>query len=433
MLSFLTAKNTLPPSASEAIATRCAKLEAMCDSIKRHVAWIEFTPDGTVLEVNDLFLGVIGYRKEEVLGNHHRMFCDKHYAESADYREFWRKLQAGEAFSNTFSRRHKSGEVLWLEATYIPITEKGCVERVVKIAHDVTATKNLQDEFSKIQTSLDKSMALIEFSVDGVVRKVNQNFLQVMGYREQDVIGKHHKMFCYDDFYQANPTFWKDIASGAVKQGVFHRRNQQDHDIWLEATYTPIVNEEGKVTGAIKLATDLTLRIKREQGVQAIVLSTSEETVQISERAKQVLQDTVAMAEDISSGVDSASELLAKLQQQSQQITNIVTTIESIADQTNLLALNAAIEAARAGEHGRGFAVVADEVRSLAGRTSKSTVEIESLVRENERLTTEATSRIQTIQHKAGRSKELINEAGTIMEEVRQGAQSVAKTLSERL
>ena len=417
----------------QACQMQLAQAQAFIDAVKVGVATISFTPGGEILEANPLFLSVVGYSEQEVIGKHHRIFCDAHYAQSSSYAQFWEQLRQGHSHSGTYQRFDKQGRELWLEATYFPVKVEGKVVRVVKIASDITESYQQLSRQKAIISALDRALAIIEFTPKGEIVTANQNFLSCVGYSLSQLKGQHHRLFCDESFYREQPHFWDDLAHGQLKSGLFSRRDSHGNEIWLEATYNPIKDESGKVVKVIKFASEVTERIKRAQAVSEaanIAQTISQETTRFAETGSELLAASVAISSAISEQVSRTSGLIGQLNEQSKSIEAIVSTISSIAEQTNLLALNAAIEAARAGDQGRGFAVVADEVRQLAARTSLSTGEIASVVQKNRELTAQITGNINEVATSAQRGKEQIGEVSGVMSQIEQGAINVTETVS---
>ncbi|MFC3137503.1 methyl-accepting chemotaxis protein [Shewanella submarina] len=429
MFNFKSKQDQAPSSASSS-----AQMDtALVDSIKNSVAFIEFTPDGTIKDANNLFLNAVGYSIDEIRGQHHRMFCHSAYASSSQYRQFWADLANGVAQTGMFNRKNKAGEEMWLQATYIPVKQNGSVVKVVKVASDITEEKLRLDEQAAVFAALERAQAIIEFTPDGNILTANQNFLGAVGYSREQIVGKHHRIFCPESFLQDNPNFWPDLASGQHKSGLFERRGAGGQVLWLEATYNPVMNDRGEVVKVIKFCSDITERIVRQQAVREaaeVAYSTSEETAQIAVQGADLLRNSVQTSSVIAEQVQRTTESINQLNEQSKNIEAIVSTISAIAEQTNLLALNAAIEAARAGDQGRGFAVVADEVRQLAARTSQSTDEIASVVSENRNLTAGATEMMNQVGQTAESGKDQINQVAQVMEEIRTGAENVSQTVA---
>ncbi|MFQ1918920.1 methyl-accepting chemotaxis protein [Aeromonas veronii] len=404
------------------------------DAVHGSVATITFTPDGTVLAANDLFLNVVGFSAPEVIGQHHRIFCDKLYAQSRDYQQFWADLKQGRSRTGVFQRFNKGGEAIWLEATYFPVKLRGVVTKVIKIAADITEHHLQLLSQQAVVTALDRSLAVIEFTPGGEVIAANGNFLHTMGYTLAQVQGKHHRIFCDDQFYRDQPHFWDELGRGQFKSGLFCRQNSHGSKVWLEATYNPILDDNRRVVKVIKFASDITERINKSDAVREAAMlahDAARETLNCAERGAGLLSSVVDTSSLIAIQLTHSIGLINQLNEQSRSIEAIVSTISSIADQTNLLALNAAIEAARAGDQGRGFAVVADEVRQLAARTSLSTDEIAKVVQNNRELTAKVTSEMSDVASSAELGKQQVGEVNEVMSDIRREANNVSSTVSD--
>jgi methyl-accepting chemotaxis protein len=241
-------------------------LLAIYQALDRVQAIIEFNLDGTVVSANENFLQLLGYEADEVVGKHHRMFCDPSYAESAAYAEFWQKLGRGEYHADEFKRITKDGTEVWLQASYNPVfDEDGKPVRVVKFATDVTANKLQTAEYEGKIEAINRAQAVIEFDLEGRVITANENFLRIFGYGLDEVVGKHHRMFC-DPGYAETPEytqFWQKLGRGEYEADEFKRITKDGAEIWLQATYNPIFDMEGRPLKVVKFASDITVEVQK--------------------------------------------------------------------------------------------------------------------------------------------------------------------------
>ncbi|HAA46495.1 MAG: methyl-accepting chemotaxis sensory transducer with Pas/Pac sensor [Halomonas sp. 54_146] len=405
------------------------------NALMQHAACIVFTPAGVISQASAQFLNVMGYTLSQIKGQHHRLFCDAADTHTPAYQDFWHALASGESRQGTFKRINAQGKEVWLEATYLPVTNRrGNVVSVVKIANDITHAHQEAERKKAVLAALDNSMAVIEFTPSGEILNANANFEQTMGYRNEEIVGAHHKMFCRSDFFQANPHFWERLAQGEYMQGKFERLDSRGASVWLEATYNPIKNSHGDVIKVVKFATDISRSMEEAESAHRAVStaqSTSTQTEQIAQNGLSHLQRVMQDAEQAALTVAEAQQLINALTQQAQSINNITESIARIANQTNLLSLNAAVEAARAGEQGRGFAVVANEVRRLAKGSSEAVEEISQVLKKNSALVKRTTHAMQQVVEQAKSSQTSVGEIETIVNEILTGARSVSNAIEQ--
>ncbi len=236
---------------------------ASINALSQSQAMIEFKPDGTILDANELFLSTMGYARHEIVGKHHSMFVPPLEAKSAEYAAFWATLRSGAYQSRTFQRIAKDGHRLWLQAIYVPVKGKGGqVDKVVKFATDITAAelKNIDAE-GKLE-ALNRAQAVIEFELDGTIITANENFISAMGYSLDEIVGQHHRMFVKPEVASSKEyeQFWQDLREGQFKNAEFQRVKKGGEEVWLQAIYNPVVDRDGTPLKIVKFATDITER-----------------------------------------------------------------------------------------------------------------------------------------------------------------------------
>ncbi|MGX5667014.1 methyl-accepting chemotaxis protein [Rhizobium daejeonense] len=241
-----------------------ADAKAILAAISKSQAMIEFDLQGNILDANENFCKALGYELGEIKGKHHRIFCDPAYVASPEYKEFWATLAKGEFDAREYKRISKSGKEVWIQASYNPVFSGGKPYKVVKFATDITAAKLKAAEDSGKLDAISRAQAIIEFTPDGEVLTANENFLSTLGYTLSEIRGKHHSMFCEPAYTQGNDykLFWRKLAGGEFIAQEFKRIGKGGKVVWIQASYNPIFDMNGKVFKVVKFATDITERVR---------------------------------------------------------------------------------------------------------------------------------------------------------------------------
>ena len=429
--------NTRLKQELSALREEFSSLQQVKVSLDNEMLVLSLDADGRIESANPNFCQVMQYTGDSLQGRPLAELVPAYLKNNEHYQRLQSCMARKEHFCGTVRLLRGTGQEAWLRSIMQPILDSsGRVLSISIIASDLTRTIETSRDHENLMGALLRSTAVIEFNLKGEVLTANDRFLGGMGYTLAQIQGKHHRLFCtaqeqHSPDYQA---FWQRLNAGEFVAARFKRVDSHGRDVWLEATYNPVRDANGTLYKVVKFATVITDQVQREQAVSdaaSIAYSTSLQTDTTAQRGTKVVTQAVDVMRDLARHMQQAGDGIEALSDQSQVIGSIVKTISSIADQTNLLALNAAIEAARAGEQGRGFAVVADEVRQLALRTSKATAEIISVVRQNQDMARDAVVLMSEGKLQAEQGLALAAEAGTVIVEIQDGAQKVVDAVGQ--
>jgi len=508
-----------------------ADYQGQLEAIGKSQAVIAFNLDGTIVDANENFLSVMNYAHDEIVGKHHSMFVEDSVRTSPEYAEFWAKLNRGEFHVGEYKRLGRNGKEVWIQATYNPIRDTtGTLFKVVKYATDVTEAKLASTELRGRVDAIDRAQAVITFEMDGTIVDANENFLATLGYEKDEVVGRHHSMFVDEEYKNsaAYSEFWAALNRGEYDSGEYKRRGKGGKEIWIQATYNPIFDLNGKAYRVVKYATDVSGRVALQDELKRAIVETirvanalaegdltvnmegsfagqfadlqaainrfiesigstlsnakaaatsvAEATQQLrsssahlkegaseqreacqsssqalaetssmvtatagnASRANDLAQATSAAADEGSQKMAALTQAMSDIAESSEEIANIIKVIDELAFQTNLLAVNAAVEAARAGRHGRGFAVVAQEVRSLAGRSAKAAQATADLIKGSTETVARGVRNVEDtaaslggIQENVGKMRDLVGEISAACDEQSKGVSEVTQAMNE--
>lgn len=412
--------------ADETVRLQNLNYAAQASAAGRAQAVIEFNLDGTIVTANENFLNALSYSLGEIRGKHHSMFMPIEERDSAAYREFWASLNRGEYQAAEYKRIGKGGKEVWILASYNPVLdEKGKPFKVVKFATDVTNQKLRNADLSGQIDAIRKSQAVIEFKLDGTIVEANDNFLQALGYSLGEIKGQHHSMFVehVERTSAEYREFWTSLNRGQFQAGEYKRIGKGGKEVWIQASYNPIFDLNGKPFKVVKYASDVTSQVLTRIG---------------NERVRNMMESVAAGSEELNASVREISEAMTKSREtalgaveqvatadaQAQRLSNaaqamsgIVEMINNITGQINLLALNATIESARAGEAGRGFAVVASEVKSLANQAKQATDKIAQEIGSLNGISADVVNALNSIKQAINSVSEYVTSTAAAVEE----------------
>lgn len=379
-------------------------------ALSRSQAIIWFSPDGIVIDANENFCRTLGYSLEEIKGQHHRIFCDAQDTLTPDYAAFWSDLTAGRFRQGQFRRRAKDGHPVWIEASYNPVLSGGRVIRIIKVASDITALKASAVHDANLLQAIDQSQAIIEFETDGRIVQANQMFLTTMGYTLEEILGRHHSLFC-EQAVVSSPDYarlWDRLRAGECITDDFVRIGKNGRKVWIHAAYTPVFNDQGQVYRVIKVATDVSARMRSvtiigeaiarlaagdltqdiTQPLDRAVAQTGHDVNEATRALRQTVSAISVAADQLSSETGVMNASVSEIAQTaSRQAVSVEETAAALEQLTRTVG-DAAMRAAEAGRLAKDTRIDAERSGQIVQDANAAMGQIETFSQKIEAITT---------------------------------------------
>ncbi|NSZ87809.1 PAS domain-containing methyl-accepting chemotaxis protein (plasmid) [Agrobacterium tumefaciens] len=386
-------------------ANACAVLAALSKS----QAMIEFDLTGRILTANDNFCRALGYELSEIIGKHHSMFVEPDFVKSADYKAFWAKLAAGNFDQQQYKRIGKGGKEVWIEASYNPVMRRGKPVKVVKIATDITAQKlKVAEDAGKIE-ALSRAQAIIEFTPTGDVLTANENFLSALGYSLSEIQGKHHSMFC-EPSYTASPdyrNFWKMLAGGDLMADEFMRLGKGGRKVFIQASYNPIFDMNGRVFKVVKFATDVTTRVENVEQLAGCLNRLAD-----GDLAQQIEKPFIPSLERLRTDFNAASDKLKR-------------AMATVADNARAISAGSSEIRTAADE----LAKRTEQQAASVEETAAALEEITTTVKDSSRRAEEAGQLVARTREHAEHSGEVVRDAIGAMDQIETSSREISNII----
>ena len=384
-----------------------AEVSGQLSAISKAQAVIEFNLDGTIITANENFLATVGYTLEEIQGQHHSMFIEQDYKQCIEYRLFWEKLNRGEYEAGEYKRIAKGGREFWIQASYNPILDLyGQPYKVVKYATDITAQKLRNADYAGQIEAIGKAQAVIEFDMDGMVLDANHNFLTTLGYQLDEIKGQHHSLFVDPEYRNSNDyrLFWEKLKRGEYDAAEYKRIGKGGTAVWIQATYNPIFDLNGKPFKVVKYATDITKRKQAVETIKNALLSASKGQLNC-EIEETLVGEFAILGDAMNALINNLSNMVTEIRQASG---NVFSAAREIAQGNDDLSQRTESQASSLEE------------------TASAMEELTTTVQKNAENAGDATDTANSAMSKASNGGKVIQSAVSAMEDINKSSKKIA-------